>query len=235
MLFPPPQTFALFATTILLFTSVSWASVATYSILPKKKGATGIIFDVPYTFGTHEGRALVVRGSISVDLSDNTILNGGFSVPIDQMTTDQKLRDCHMREAIGLDYALSSYPEGGHVCGSNSRLPESGNDAVKYPNVEFTLTALKAPSGDTLAPVLVPGKTSDMLALGTWTIHGISQSAMVAVKVTLSSDGSGKIRLKGRHTLSLSAHKIEVLSFLGVSVEDRVDVILDLDLGPAVN
>ncbi len=213
--------------------SQSFAGVVSYSPSLKATGATGVTFDVPYTFGTHKGRALSIDGSASVDLTDNTVMNGKFSVPLEQMTTDNSSRDCHMREALGLDYARSSYPEGGHLCDGDNRLPPNGDNSIQYPNVEFELTALKGADGQTLAPVLVAGQTVDMMAMGTWTIHGISQSSIVAVKVTLAADGSGKVNVKGKFNLLMSTFKAEVLSFLGVNIKDQIRVALDLDLSPS--
>jgi len=215
--------------------SDSRAAVVTFQPAVQANGSTGVTFDVPYTFGTHKGRALSWSGSANIDLADNTVMNGKFMVPLDQMTTGNDSRDCHMREALGLDYARSSYPEGGHLCDSKHRLPESGDNAIQYPNIEFELTALKGADGQTLAPVLVPGQTSDMLAVGTWTIHGVTQSSMVAIKVTPATDGSGRVRVKGRFVLSMASFQAEVLSFLGVNIKDQIRVALDVELVPAVS
>src|SRR3954471_21635216 len=96
------------------------ADVQTYRIAQGKDG-TGITLSLPYTFGTHTNRVVRAAGELRMDPDSPQGVSGTLRVPIDAIVSDSKERDCHMREALGLDYSRSQFPRE-HVC-KDDRLP----------------------------------------------------------------------------------------------------------------
>src|SRR5262245_5385660 len=90
-------------------------------------------FSLGWTLGTHEGRASQVSGSLRARLDPLEILEGEFRVPIGAMSTGSVSRNCHMREALGIDYSRSRFPRE-HVC-VNDQVPASGPDSVVFPDI----------------------------------------------------------------------------------------------------
>src|SRR5260370_18933573 len=92
-------------------------------------------------------------------------------VPISAINGDGGLRDCHMREALGLDYRSSHFPSE-HVCDRDNELPASGPDAVVFRDLQFALKELR-PIDD--PRLLHQGKPVSVRIQGIWTIHGVSK------------------------------------------------------------
>jgi len=204
---------------VILFAAshTTFAAEQTYSITTPVAHKTGIEFKIPYTMGTHEGEAQEVRGSVILDLVQPSAIKGSFLVPIQGLKTGNNTRDCHLVEALGINYTQSKFPKD-HVCDSDDKLPIAGPDSVVYPNVEFKVTALQ----------LTDGKITSID--GEWTIHGVTLPAHFAVKVTTENEG---FRLEATTQLSLEAFQVKVkpATALGVvisTVRDTVTVILDL-------
>src|SRR5262245_58017183 len=109
-----------------------------------------------------------------------------------------------MREALGLDYAKSGFPEE-HVCDDNNKLPASGPDAVVYPEIRFEVTGISAQDDAKL--VLDREKPVDLD--GKWTIHGTTKPARIPVKIRPEGEG---FRLTGSTKLSLKSFGVEVKS-----------------------
>lgn len=68
---------------------------------------SGLKFSVGYSAGVHKGVASEIDGSAAIDVHDQ-INSLNFKIPIRSMSTGNLPRDCHMREALGLD--AISYP-----------------------------------------------------------------------------------------------------------------------------
>src|SRR5262245_35509977 len=112
------------------------AQAANQRYIFSSSGATGISFRLPYTGGTHTGSARSASGTLTFDPSSLIRINAHIVVPIDDIHSGDSKRDCHMREALGLDYTRSQFPKS-HVCDNANRIPTSGPDSVVYPTIEF--------------------------------------------------------------------------------------------------
>lgn len=192
------------------------AQAATYKVSGTSQDRPAVVFRVPYSSGVHEGRALAIEGAVVGDLSAPQSLKGEFKVPIASLLTGNASRDCHLREALGLDYSKSAYPRE-HVCGSENTLPGQGPDSIVYPEINFKLKS-----------VVQKGPEEAELS-GEWTIHGKSRLSRFMVKTRYEGD---KVRIRGDLSLSLRDFDIQVkpakILFLTIKVDDKVDVALDL-------
>lgn len=93
-------------------------------------------------------------------------------------------------------------------------------EAAKFPNVE-----IKALIPD--AKVQASG-TSTVTLKGKLTFHGITQD--VAIPLTLTWATAKDVTVKGIFPVSLDGFKVERPSLLGVKVEDKVDIAIDLHM-----
>ena len=205
---------------ILFFVPASNAAEQTYRIVQPAGHGTGIEFHIPYSMGTHDGDAHEVTGTVTLDLSNPSSAKGGFKVPIQSLTTGDKTRDCHLMEAMGLDYTQSKYPNE-HICNGVDKIPSDPSNVILYPEIEFKLKSVQ----------LTDGKVTALD--GEWTIRDVTQPVHIPVKVIPEGQG---FRVTGTCPISLSAHHIVVKSakllFVTISVEDTVTVDLDLHLAP---
>jgi polyisoprenoid-binding protein YceI len=196
-----------------------WASAeATVYQLESKESS--IHFFLPYTTGTHEGDAKGPIGKVKWDEANLSEVNGEVSVPLSSIVTGDETRDCHLREALGLNYAVSDFPKD-HIC-KDGALPTSGKNSVVYPSVIFKV--LHAKKLDEENSIEIEGE---------WTLHGITRSDRI--KMNLIHEGK-KLRLKGETLFSLQNYGVQVkpakVLFVTISVHDQVRVVLDLLLSP---
>lgn len=98
---------------------------------------TPVQFFVKYALGTHKGYASRVHGQIVLN-ENYELLKSDLRLNLSEMSSNDNTRDCHMREAMGIEYAQSRFP-GDHVCDSNDRIPTVGPDSVVYPQVMFKI------------------------------------------------------------------------------------------------
>ena len=151
---------------------------------------------LPYTLGTHDFVARDVQGTVKVGSDPLRVIGGRLSVPIASLDAGKKTLECHMREALGLDYARSHFPAA-HVC-ENDKLPISGGDAVVFPDIVFELTGSRI--------LDEKGNAVRLEVFGHWTIHGVSRDDKLDVRVSVASgtlahptslrvDGDARIRL----------------------------------------
>lgn len=209
---------------------MAFASGGTYGISTARTGKPGIQFSIGYTLGTHVGQANAATGSATLDFDAANLSRAEFRVPLSAMTTGNSKRDCHMIEAMGLDYARSSYPEGGHLCSSNQTLPESGPDSVAYPEIQFVLESLTAADGSPLGR-LERGIETPIVSLARWTLHGVTKTRAIPLSILIDQGDQPKVRVRGKFEVLLKDHEVEVISWGGViSVKDRAKVELDLEL-----
>ena len=190
-----------------------------------------INFTIAYSLGMHEGHSETMKGKIVLG-QDDVLQNAIFVVPISSLKTGNKQRDCHLVEALGLDYKNSTFPEE-HACDKKNNLPPSGPDSVKFGSIVFDFDSfVKAP----LTP-LRQGKWQSVRINGTIKIHGVIKklnNVPVDVLLTRSNKGTHLIRLKSKLSLDLNDFNVEVKAFkvplvgIKITVANKVDVDLDI-------
>ncbi len=197
----------------------------TYRLAPVQKDSTQITFRLPYTLGTHDGAAKEANGSVTLDLKHIQGAKGSVRVPIRSMDTDHSNRDCHMREALGLDYSASDYPEE-HVCDSNDQLPVSGKNSVVHPDIEFQVKEVRP--RDASEPIRLD-RMIQVDVDGQWKIHGVTREVRIPMRMTLSAAG---FRIQGESVILLQDYGVEVKSakilIATISVGKEATVKLDL-------
>ncbi|MGZ3789165.1 MAG: YceI family protein [Bacteriovorax sp.] len=207
----------------LLFSSGAFSQPKLYRPMQK----SGVQFHLPYTMGTHDGEAPLGKAQVFFDLENPGATTGEFRIPIDTMTTGNEERDCHMREALGLKYDQSDFPKE-HVCSDSHHLPESGKNSVVFPEILFKISALK--SLDKSGNIALEGETPIEVE-GTWSIHGVSQKALIPMKITPMKQ---KFKVTGETLLSLKSFDITVkpakVLFFTIEVKDQVKVNFDLTM-----
>jgi polyisoprenoid-binding protein YceI len=190
-------------------------------------GRDGLVVEVPYSVGTHHEHVTAVDGTVRVDPETSRLERGRLVVPLSAFRSDDPERGCHLREALGLDYARSRYPRD-HVCDDANHLPVAGPDAIAFPEVVVELTRGGPATG-------APGAASEVEVEGTLTVHGITHP--LKLRLATSRDaGTGLLRVRGRVPLRLSDHGVKVKSagvlFVSISVRDEVTIIVDALLEP---
>lgn len=189
-----------------------------YHWVPDAGGSYGVQFKIGYTFGTHSGKALSGEGRVIWATTDLASLKKSeLRVPIGALRTGNPEMECHLREALGLDYKHSPYP-GEHVC-KNDQLPLSGPGAVVFPEIVLQLEKAKKidPSHYTVE--------------GVWKIHGVTRPTAIPVEVELKG---GRLIVTAKPTLSLKEFGVEVKNFLFISTEDtlKLDLAIQLERAP---
>ena len=196
------------------------AAPETFSVrLPRD----GLVVDVPYTMGTHHEHVTAVDGTVRLDPEALRLERGRLVVPLAGFRSDDAKRGCHLREALGLDYARSRYP-GDHVCDGQNHLPASGPDAIAFPEVVLELSQ-GGPAGGAAGRVEVEG---------TLTVHGVSRPVRFQLAVSRDAAAPGTLRVRGRVPLRLADFGVEVkpakVLFVSISVGEQVTVAVDLVL-----
>jgi polyisoprenoid-binding protein YceI len=216
----------------------------------RQQGDIGVALKVPYSLGTHTEAVVSMLGEIQLDPETLVVTGGRLVVPISAIRSDSAERDCHLREALGLDYGPSRFPEE-HVCDGGHRLPASGPDSVVYPEVIFEVergSVLDGPGRGTgwtatSLPALQSGAHGKegqevrATVAGSWTIHGIRRPARLELTLSKDPGMAEGIRVRGRQHLSLRDHGVVVKSakvlFATISVKDEVTVLLDVVVVPS--
>lgn len=166
---------------------------------------------LPYTLGTHEGRISNISGRLSLEMAAVEKSVGSFEAKIDDIFMDGDSISCHMRESIGLDYAISDFPNK-HVCSGN-QLPSEGPNSVKFPVVSWKWSSASLRDGV-------------LIAKGEWQIHGVRKPG----ELTLQAEPvePDLLRLRGETTLSLQAFGVVVKPAFFITAKDELKVILDV-------
>ncbi len=213
-----------------LVPALAAAAPRTYRVAPVAEGSKAEAV-VVYTLGTHTQTAQEVRGEVTLDPATLDSASGMVVVPIAAIHGDGGTRDCHMREALGLDYAASGRFPGEHVCDERDRLPASGPGSVAYPDVRLELLGAR-PLDD--VALLEAGKPVRVELEVRWTIHGVSRPARELVRAV--REGTG-LHVRGRSTIVLGDFGVVVkptkVLFAEIRVGDAVTVTYDLKLVPA--
>jgi len=188
------------------------AQAATYVPTATKAGQSGLSFSIPYTLGVHTGVTTVAQGELAIDPVHLEINSGEILFPIASLESGNVERNCHMSEALGIDYAKSDYPNK-HVCSTGNLLPTDGPNAVVFPQIRFLFRSFQ------------DGKVT-----GTFSMHGVDKELTVPVIVT-AVDG-GKMNVKSTFVVHLSDFGVVVKKVLIVSVGNDATVNVDLTLEP---
>lgn len=201
----------------------------TYRVAPPAEGSKAQAV-VVYSLGTHTQDAQEIRGEVTVDPVTLASATGSVIVPLAGIRGDGGTRDCHMREALGLNYAASGKFPQEHVCDAQDRLPASGPEAIAYPEVR--LEVLGAKPLDDLS-LLESGKPVRVELEVRWTLHGVTRPSTELTRVL--RDGPG-LRVRGRLTVVLAEYGVVVkptkVLFAEIKVGDAVTVTYDLKLVP---
>lgn len=218
------------STLILLLSFSILTNAKVYSPQVQSGNQTGVTFSIPYTAGNHEGYARKIDGLVETDENDQ-LISAQFIVPIESLTTSNKTRDCHMFEALGLDYTISQFPEQ-HVCNSQDLLPRTGSNSIAYPNIAFQFQNF---SQEPTVPLQV-GVPTKARVKAVLQIHGVTrQLNSLPIMVTKSiRQGQAVLRIQSQFQLSIQDYKIIVkpvrIGPFSFGVKDTLSVSLNIVL-----
>jgi len=185
---------------------------------------------VVYSLGSHTQVAQEIRGEVTLDPATLAAASGSVVVPISGIRGDGATRDCHMREALGLDYGAGGRFPKEHACDAEDRLPASGPESVVFPDVRLELLGAR-PLDD--VALLEAGKPVRVELDVRWTVHGVAHPSHELVRAV--RDGAG-LHVRGRSTVVLADHGVVVKSvkvlFAEIKIGDAVTVTYDLRLVP---
>ncbi len=196
--------------------------------------SSGLKFSIAYTAGVHKGSASQMEGLAIIDQNDQ-LKQLDIRVPIATMSTGNPTRDCHMREALGIDYAQSRFPKD-HVCNAANQTPPQGNDAIVFHDIDFKFmqiekSAVSATMNPNVEyPVLVTARVS--FHGFTKDIHGIE----IKVTKTVDKDEAVSYHIKSAFSLSLNDFGVVVkplkLGPFSIGVDDKVNLDIAIALRP---
>ena len=215
---------------VLLLPLPAFAEAQTYRVAPPSEGSKAEAV-VVYSLGTHTVTAQDVHGEVTLDPTTLASGSGTVVVPLAGLRGDGGTRDCHMREAMGIDYAAGGRFPKEHACDDHDRLPPSGPESVAFPEIKMEI--LGARPLDELS-LLDAGKPVRVELDAKWTVHGVTRERKELTRVL--RDGTG-LHARGRSTVVLADHGIVVkptkVVFAEIKVGDAVTVTYDLKLVPA--
>ena len=205
------------------------AEPRTYRVAPTAEGSKAEAV-VVYSLGTHAQVAQDIRGEVTLDPTTLAGGSGTVVVPIAGIRGDGSTRDCHMREALGLDYSAGGRFPKEHVCDGENRLPASGPESIAFPDIRLEI--LGARPLDELS-LLDAGKPVRVELDARWTMHGVSRQQKELTRVVREGNG---LHARGRSTVVLADYGIVVKAtkvvFAEIKVGDAVAVTYDLRLLP---
>lgn len=176
---------------------------------------------------THDGVGENVQGTVILS-NEGEFQGAQFSVKIDDLSTFNELRDCHMREALGLNYDLSQFPKD-HVC-QNDGLPSTGPNSIAYPNVIVKFVRFVTPESGVL---IRPGETKTRDIVISLKIHNVTKEVVVN-GATLEQKPDQSLVVKGQFSLDRRDFGIVVkpfsLGFTSITVDNLIRVKINLNL-----
>lgn len=218
---------------LLLPASAVWAEPRAYRVVEPPPGTTAIEVAIPYSFGTHHDAASVVQGQVVIDREKLVVEPGQLRVPLAALRSGDPKRDCHLREALGLDYAKSRFPAE-HVCNDANELPGSGGDSLAFRELRLDVSGGR-PLDD--PALLAQGKEVRLEITGRWVLHGVERPALLRLAVSVDPGDPGLLRVRGREIIRLHDFGVVVkqtnVLFVVVSVEDAITVTFDLRFAAA--
>ena len=204
------------------------ADLVTYRPATAAAGAASVQIDLPYTFGTHNFQVATLQGEVRADWKDAPVVSGRLVVPLTSLRGGGDTMNCHMREAMGLDYTKSAFP-GSHVC-SSGQLPASGNDAVAFPEIVFEIKRVTINGARSRG---AEGDTFPVVASGRWTIHGVTRNDSIDLRLTVPPNEAAhprSIRIEGARKVRLADYGIQVKRALVITAGEEATVKLDFRL-----
>lgn len=180
------------------------ANASSFNVVQVKSSAE---ISVPYTFGAHHGRSNQVTGSVEMDPQTFKISSAKIIVPIESLDMGKKEMNCHLQEALGLNYNASEFPKQ-HVCDKDDHLPEHGENSIAYSNIVFEV--------EPASLVLDEFNT----VYGTWMIHGVSKRGTVKVKISRNEEDPFSYKITGEQDFLLKDFGIVVKPFGFVKVKN---------------
>ncbi len=176
--------------------AVSHADGTTFIVRPDGKSGATFVSDAP--LDTMIGKSSKVSGSLTMDPVDITKTTGSFEVPVVSLTTDNDLRDEHLRGDGWLD-------------------------AKKTPKIYFEITEVILGKKD--SPELKPGKDRKVQVKGKFTAHGVTKPAVAKGVVNWSGK---KLHIKADFTVALEDHDVSVPSIVRLKIANDIQVSVDL-------
>jgi polyisoprenoid-binding protein YceI len=208
----------------LVGSSLAFPAPAAFQPFGVRLPPEGLVVEVPYTFGTHREHIVAVDGFVRLDPDRLEFEGGRFVIPLTSFHSDDPKRGCHLKEALGLDYARSHFP-GEHVCDGRNELPAVGPDAIAYPEIVLDFSAGPVSTGSPHVEVE-----------GTLTVHGLERQVRLEFLVERVASPAGGLRVRGRVPLRLSDFGVVVkpakVLFASIAVKDDVTVVVDALLEP---
>lgn len=205
------------------------AQPRTYRVAPPSEGSKAEAV-VVYSLGTHTVTAKDVHGEVTLDPTTLASGSGTVVVPLAGLHGDGSTRDCHMREALGIDYAAGGRFPKEHVCDEQNGLPAHGAESVAFPDIRLELLGAR-PLDDPGLPG--QGKPVRVELDVRWTVHGVSKQQKELTRVVQEGNG---LHVRGRSTVVLADFGVVVkptrVLFATVKVGDAVTVTYDLRLVP---
>jgi polyisoprenoid-binding protein YceI len=197
-------------------------------IVPRANADFGMTFSLGWSLGTHQGQASSVTGSMQAQLEPLAITDGEFHVPISAMSTGSRTRDCHMREALGIDYAHSHFPAQ-HVC-VNDQVPASGPDSVVFPETVIRIRGVRPVQAANQAATVLPGltlnKPIEVSAVLDLSIHGVTRQIVTPVRLQLIKQDT--VQADAEFEWKLADFGVVVIMPPLLKVDDAVKVSLKL-------
>jgi hypothetical protein len=218
----------LVATVWLAVARLAHADPLLYRPAPAPEGSAAVRIDLPYTFGTHSLDARLLQGEVRVDwqATQAPAVTGRLWLPLASIHGGGDTLNCHMREAMGLDYARSAFP-GKHVC-ADGKLPATGDDAVAFPEIAFEIRRVAVDSVRTRNGEYEMWRAT---ALGRWTIHGVTRDASIDLRLTVPANQTAHprwVRVEGERKIRLADYGIQVKRAFVVTAGDEATVKLDV-------
>ena len=213
-----------------LLPGLAAAEPRTYRVASVAEGSKAEAI-VVYSLGSHTQTAGEVHGEVRLDPATLAAASGTVVVPIASLRGDGGTRDCHMREALGIDEKAAGRFPAEHVCDDQNRLPASGPDAIAFPEIRVELVEAR-PLDD--VALLDAGKPVRVELQARWTVHGVARQQRELVRAV--RDGAG-LHVRGRSTVVLGDFGVVVkptrVLFAEIKVGDAVTVTYDLRLVPS--
>ena len=148
-------------------------------LMADKAGST-VSYAAKHPLHAWEGVSRAVNCAVTYNDDTKQVENVAVSMKVASFDSGNSNRDSHAMEVL---------------------------DALKYPNVTFVSSDVKA------------GTDGSLTAIGNLTFHGVVKPATLQATRT---DAAGKMTITGEFPVSMTAHNVERPSFLGLKTEDAM-------------